>query len=316
MTNLIGAILFGKRYKLDDGEFKEVLHFSYLIGKFDLTAAVNFISWLRYFPNKPLSDLKRGVLKRDHFLDAKLQEHRETFDVNNPRDFTDLVLYMQDLERTEGSSTANVNDVNLEQIMSDLFLAGVETTTTTLRWSLLYLAAWPEIQMRIAEERKEKLGTRRPCLKDRGNLPYFEAVVHEIMRMSSVAPLGVPHKTMSDTICKGQEIPAGTQIWFNIWAMHNDENQWKEPDTFRPERFLDETGNLIIGAKKSYLPFGAGRRVCLGEALAKMELFMFLSSILYRYVVIKGEGESSDLEGIVGVINMPKPFKVKLALRS
>ena len=136
------------------------------------------------------------------------------------------------------------------------------------------------------------------------------------MRLSSLAPLGVPHKTIRDTSIDNLKIPKGTQVWFNHWAIHHDERHWDEPDDFKPERWLDNEGKLVPGAKLSYLPFGAGRRVCIGESLAKIELFLYLSSILYRYdIETAPDGSLPDLEGVVSLLSTPKPFEVTLKRR-
>lgn len=114
----------------------------------------------------------------------------------------------------------------------------------------------------------------------------------------------------------GQSIPQGTQIFFNHWAFHYDEREWDEPNTFKPERFLDSDGNYVHGMNISFLPFGAGRRVCVGEAMAKLELFVFISHILYRYEIRAAEAEAKpEVEGTLGVVLRPKPYKIQLVQR-
>ena len=252
---------------------------------------------------------------RDYILDKALKEHKETYDPENLRDFTDFILCEVEKQGKEDQAMKKcVDDVNLRLILSDLFLAGIETTTTVLSWCFAYLAACPDVQKKIAEERKEVLDDRMPRLSDRGSLHYFEAVIQEALRMGSVAPLSVPHKTIQNTDCGGHKIPAGTQIWYNVWGIHHDEKQWDEPFSFKPERFIDETGKLMRTTDQSFVPFGAGRRVCIGEALARMEIFVFLSNILYRYDIV-ADGEAPVLEGEFSVVLKPKPFKIKLKQR-
>ena len=167
------------------------------------------------------------------------------------------------------------------------------------------------MQKKFAEEMKRVLGERKPRLSDRGALPLFEATINETLRLGSIVPLNLPHKTTCDTVVGGWSIPNGTQVLFNIWAFHNDERHWKNPDIFMPERWLNEEGRLIPGAKLSYLPFGAGRRGCLGESLAKMELFIILSNILYRYEIQTAPNcNPPDVEGLMNIIHSPKPFQV------
>ena len=280
--------------------------------KVNVTSPVNYVKFLRLFPNSVLAELKHGIELRDQILDNVLREHRETYDPENLRDFTDFVLRELDRQgKDDHLMLKSIDDENLRQILSDLFVAGTETTTTVLTWCFLFLAAYPGVQKVIAKEREKVLGDRMPRLSDRGSLHYFEAVIHEALRMSSVAPLALPHKTIKNTECAGHKIPAGTQIWYNIWGIHHDEKYWDEPFSFKPERFIDENGKLIRTTDQSFVPFGAGRRSCIGEALARMEIFIFLSNILYRYDIV-ADGEPPDLEGEFYIVVKPKPFKIKL----
>jgi len=312
VTNVICAIIFGKRYSEDDEDFHFILKAKELIISTDFTAPFNYIPILRILPNASLDNLKLGLEMRDSFLNKLFEEHKKTFDPNNLRDFTDFVLSeVKQLEMESKTFQGLVDDENLQQILSDLFMAGVETTTTVLTWCFAYLARYPDVQKRVAEERKIIIGDRMPRLSDRGSLNYFEAVVQETLRMGSVTPLSAPHKTVNDTECNGHKIPADTQVWYNVWSIHHDENEWNEPYCFKPERFLDNEGKLMRTTNQSFLPFGAGRRVCIGEALARMELFVFLSNILWKYDIVP-DGDLPDLEGDCGLFLTPKPFKIKL----
>ena len=294
--------------------FKDIVRHGRLITQgFDNASAVAFIPWLKHFPNKGISKIKEGVAIRDKFVSKTLQEHQNSFDPNNLRDFTDALINEFSKEMSADNKVqALLTNANMEMILADLYLAGSETTTTTLHWSIAYLATWPEVQHKIAEERNLIIGGRQPRLEDRGKLPYFEATIHEVLRFSSLVPLGVPHKTTCNTIFGGQNIPQGTQVLFNQWAIHHDEREWKNPELFKPERWLEEDGSLIPVKNRSYMPFGVGRRSCIGEALAKVELFLFLSNFLYRYEVKQTPGAPPDLDGIFTVTFSPKPFRVVL----
>lgn len=122
---------------------------------------------------------------------------------------------------------------------------------------------------------------------------------------------------MHDSTIDGKSIPKGTQVFINLWAFHYDEREWEEPTAFRPERFLDKDGKFVHGMNISFLPFGAGRRVCVGEAMAKLELFLFISHILYRYELKPAsEDAMPELEGILGVVLGPKPYRIKFVKRN
>ena len=192
IVNVICSIVFGSRYDINDKEFMQVIDYmSLIVQGFDNASIISIMPWLRFFPNKGLSMLKKGIQLRDEILDKKFKEHRETFDPNNIRDFTDALLYEFSKEANEDNKVHRyLNDTNFEQIVSDMFFSGSETTSTTILWCLAYLVIWPEVQEKIAKEIKERLGDRPPCLKDRGNLPYLEATIQETLRLSSIVPLG------------------------------------------------------------------------------------------------------------------------------
>ena len=317
VINIICAIIFGHRYKIEDEEFKRVIHHTRLLVQgIDNTSAMSFLPWLRFIPNTGLTKLKESVAIRDELLARKVREHKATIDPDKPRDFTDALIKEVTKENMVDSKIkVPLTDQNLEMILADLFIAGAETTTTTLQWCFAYLVTWPEVQRRIAEERKMVIGDRQPRLSDRGSLPYFESTIQETLRFSSLVPLGVPHKTTRDTKIGRQTVPQGTQIWFNQWALHHDEREWEEPFVFRPERWLDENGNLVPGMKASYMPFGAGRRVCVGEALAKVELFLFLSNLLYRYELKPSSEGLPNLEGKLAITYSPNSYNILLQKR-
>ncbi|XP_038061777.1 cytochrome P450 2U1-like isoform X2 [Patiria miniata] len=173
--------------------------------------------------------------------------------------------------------------------------AGTETTTLTLHWAVGLLAENPDIQEKVAKEIDDVLGRDTlPSLDDRGSLPYTEATILEVHRYGSVAPLGVPHSVMTDTTLAGYDIPKGTMVMINHLALHNDPTQWSEPEKFKPEHFLDDNGQLLKKLPESFLPFSAGRRVCLGEDFAKKEIFLLFTWLFGRYTFYKVPGKESE----------------------
>lgn len=106
-----------------------------------------------------------------------------------------------------------------------------------------------------------------PKINDRLNLKYTEAVISEIQRISNVAPLGIAHRAMETTKFKGYIIPKNTIVIPSLYSVHMDEQYWKDPFEFRPERFLDSNGDLVH--HENFIPFGMGKRRCMGENLAK-----------------------------------------------
>ncbi|NWI70083.1 CP2K1 protein, partial [Todus mexicanus] len=110
---------------------------------------------------------------------------------------------------------------------------------------------------------------------------YTDAVVHEIQRFANIVPMSLPHETTEDVTLKGYFIPKGTYIIPLLASVLQDKSQWEKPDIFYPEHFLDSEGKFV--KKDAFMPFSAGRRICAGETLAKMELFLFFTSLLQRF---------------------------------
>ena len=153
-------------------------------------------------------------------------------------------------------------------------------------------------------------GGRVPTLGDRCALPYCDATIKEIQRLSCVAPGSIPHVAKEDGYLAGYKIPKGTLVAYNIHKFHMDGDFWKEPEVFNPERFLN-------GKKEQFIPYGIGKRICMGESLARNELFIFSTLILQKYKIDLPmcHGRPDPLHDEAGVTRVPKPFYVKISVR-
>ncbi|XP_010783479.1 steroid 17-alpha-hydroxylase/17,20 lyase, partial [Notothenia coriiceps] len=269
------------------------------------------------FPNADLRLLKLCVSIRDKLLQKKYDEHKADYSDQVQRDLLDALLRAKrsvDNNNTAETSAESVglSEDHLLMTVGDIFGAGVETTTTVLKWAIAYILHHPQVQRHIQEELDRKVGgDRPPQLSDRGSLPYLEATIREVLRIRPVAPLLIPHVALSDTSIGPFTVRKGTRVVINLWSLHHDEKEWKDPELFDPARFLNSEGTGVRVPSSSYLPFGVGVRVCLGEALAKMELFLFLSWILQRFSLSVPTGHSlPSLQGKFGVVLQPARYKV------
>ncbi|XP_015253255.1 PREDICTED: cytochrome P450 2K1-like [Cyprinodon variegatus] len=120
-------------------------------------------------------------------------------------------------------------------------------------------------------------------------MPYTDAVIQEIQRMGNIIPLNVAHKMTKDTTLDKYSIPKGTLVIPSLHSVLHDESMWETPQSFNPQHFLDKDGKFR--RREAFMPFSAGKRVCLGEQLARMELFLFYTSLLQRFKISHPPGE-------------------------
>uniref|UniRef100_A0A914VL68 Cytochrome P450 n=1 Tax=Plectus sambesii TaxID=2011161 RepID=A0A914VL68_9BILA len=170
-------------------------------------------------------------------------------------------------------------------IANELFGGGFTTITESFRWAINLLAASPDVQERARRELAEVCGDRPLRLTDRSNIPYNEAVHLEIFRYSSLTALGLPHSTMEDTTLRGYFIPKGTTIFSNYFAHHYNPQYFPDPDSFKPDRFLTADGKLDTDKAQLVVPFGVGKRRCVGENLARQELSLFVGRLLQQFEI-------------------------------
>ena len=290
ISNVICSLVFGRKFDYDDTMFQTLLRINDLTLKGQgFSSVTNFIPEFLYplFPKEHRlykEKLRGNQLMRD-YVDDLIKSHEETFDVDYIRDFLDYYIKVKK-ETGSVDSIADepyFNKFNIYRVIADLFLAGSETTSSAIEWCFLYLIEHTEIQTKCRQQIVEAVGERQVQLSDRNQLPYIEATIQEVLRLSNVVPLGVPRTNVErDIYIDGFRIPKNTFVLPNLYSAHMDPGYWKNPYEFNPDRFLDDEGNLL--KVESFIPLSIGPRNCLGESLTKMEMFLFISILLQRFV--------------------------------
>ena len=299
--SIIYQLLYGRGQNLrEDNVFKYVIACTDELNECfsPRNNPLDMMPWLEVFmPGKTLKMIK-AMSQAVGIVDTHVLNHSETFDHTNVRDILDVFL---------ASDVPRGFDL---VAMNELLAAGQETTTSTLCWIITYLLLYPEVQTRIQNEIDEVVGSgRKVTLKDRPELCYTEATILEALRIRSAGPISIPHCTTEDTKLGGFDIDNGTVVIVNIHSANMDESYWKNPEIFRPERLLNNNNELDLTKCSRIIAFGLGPRRCLGEHLAKLNIFLILSNLLQRCTFTRVDTEPIDLTPIQLLSAKPKPVK-------
>uniref|UniRef100_A0A3B5ASQ2 Cytochrome P450, family 2, subfamily AD, polypeptide 6 n=1 Tax=Stegastes partitus TaxID=144197 RepID=A0A3B5ASQ2_9TELE len=293
--NIIFSVVFGQRFEYSDPTFRNIL-------ELDNDAVILAVCGL---------SLKDRVRSLDICREHRVVLLFLCIERSQLRWFKHLIRMppgQLNLEKKEDPQ-AGFNQETLLVCTLDLIEAGTETAATTLRWALVYMMNYPEIQEKVQAEIDRVIGqSRQPTMADRPNMPYAEAVIHETQRLGNIVPFGFPKMASKDTTLGEYFIPKGTSITTALSSVLFDKNEWVTPDVFNPEHFLDSKGQFL--RRDAFLPFSAGKRVCIGEPLARKELFLFFTSLLQRFTFSPVPGEMPSVEGVMGFTHSPEEFRM------
>jgi len=318
ICNNICLFEFGQRFDYSDPRFKalirRIMEFPTV---FSNSLVHQLFPWIRFIPWTErihhYEDIVNWWTENRRFVTEIIEEH----DVAAPGESWDYIhAFSDERKRREqtGTHAEFFNESALNTNLRTLFNAGTETTSTTILWAILFLMVHPDVQRKVQQELDDVIGQdRAPAYDDRLLMPYTEATIHEVHRRGSVVPFSLARSTLEEDNLQGYRIPKRTTIIPNLMAVHHDEKIFPDPFTFRPERFINKQGQFV---KSEYvIPFSIGRRNCVGEALAAMEVFLYLTSLLQKFTLVKVEGDSLTTERNATVTNSPKPFSLRAIAR-
>uniref|UniRef100_A0A8C5WMA6 Cytochrome P450 n=1 Tax=Leptobrachium leishanense TaxID=445787 RepID=A0A8C5WMA6_9ANUR len=317
VSNVISFIVFGSRFEYNNKSLQKLLCL------FEATFREMSSSWgqlkemfpkvMQYVPG-PHHRIYKHLENLLEFVSERVKTSQENLDPNTPQNYIDVFLIKMQQENQNPASQFIMR--NLLITVLNLFFAGTETVSTTLRHGLLILLKYPEVEEKIVEEIDRVIGhDRSPNIEDRSKMPYTDAVIHEIQRFSDVIPMSVPHAVTKDVTFRGYNIPKGTDVYPLLCSVLRDPTQFATPFKFNPNHFLDEHGQF----KKSdaFMPFSTGKRICLGEGLARMELFLFLTTLLQTFKLSsRTQFTEEDIAPKTnGFANYPTPYQLSFIPR-
>lgn len=339
--NIICMFCFGKRYAAEDPEFHRLQHNAdtYMQNLAKASRSLPFCGQAK----KVFQDISAGYKGIIKFIKERIEEHKSLrlrdrtracddlldvyFNGNEAIDEVDhigILPRMQDLNMNDSklmngkiaseprSKHMNgIDEANLPNIVLDIFVGGLETINAAMMWSLLAMVKYPDVQQKIQKELRDKIGPHQiPTFQQINELPYTKAALLEVYRIGNVIPLAIPHRVTQPVVIDGYELPTGTRLLPNIYSAHMDPEEWINPEEFDPTRFLDEKGQVKI--PQAFMPFSVGKRVCMGENLARKELFLAFTTVLQNFTLLPADDEKMpNFDGIPGTTRIPLPFKLR-----
>ncbi|CAA7400092.1 unnamed protein product [Spirodela intermedia] len=303
--NNITRLAFGKRFVDDEGvvdeqglEFKAIVSNGVKLGA--SLAMAEHIPWLRWmFPLEEEAFTQHNA-RRDRLTTAILDEHtriRLESGGAAKQHFVDALLTLQ--------QKYDLSDDTVFGLLWDMITAGMDTTVISVEWAMAEVIRNPRVQAKAQEELDRVVGKERVLSEtDFPNLPYLQWVAKEALRLHPPTPLMLPHKAATAVKLGGYDIPKGSNVLVNVWAIARDPAVWKDPLVFRPERFSEEDVDAK-GHDFRLLPFGAGRRVCPGAQLGINMAQSMLGHLLHQFRWELPEGvspEDLDMEESPGLV--------------
>ena len=327
VVNTLWAILVGEKLEFNDPHSMKIVKcMDKLVRESpDFRPPISYflpsqsmLKWKIFEPFTKRSDYEKVNQDIYDILASILNKHIKSHDPENIKDFMDLMIKesneTEDPESSfykEGGIIFMINDI------TELFLAGMETTSSTLMWTFLYMLHHPQVKRKVQRELKDVFGNNDPCLGLRSRCHYTNAVLHESLRLTAVLPF-VEHRATEEVSFGNYIIPKNTMIIACLLKVMRDSSYFKDADKFIPERFIDPDG--MFRNDERVIAFGIGKRQCIGQSLAEKQYFLFFTMIMKKLDMNPVPGEElpsydvSEMKPANFVRSLPK-FKMILSKR-
>nr|XP_043637271.1 cytochrome P450 Tp4149-like [Erigeron canadensis] len=310
LTNsVVCRVALGKTYR--GLKFKNLLEkLMDILGVLSAGSYIPWLSWLDHYNG--LQRMTNEVAKEfDELLEGVLEEHinknRMAHNVgdhgDDEYDGQDLVDILLDVQREKTGSFV-VDKDTIKAVILDVFAAGTDTTSTNIEWAVSELVKHPQVMKKLQQE-VTAIANGRPMIieEDLDKMKYLKAVIKETLRIHIPLPLLVQRESIKDVKLMGYDIPIGTRVVINAWALGRDPSQWNDPDEFKPERFLNSSIDYK-GFHYQFIPFGSGRRGCPGIQFAIAVNELAIANLVYKYDLSLPDGkrgEELDMTEITGL---------------
>ncbi|GMT21958.1 hypothetical protein PFISCL1PPCAC_13255 [Pristionchus fissidentatus] len=320
VANLIWLLAFGRTVQFGDPKLKVVKD---EVNKLFVAFVHPCVPFLEYFPYigildplfgypirnmKEVSDSCMDIVRKELDITEKALNYDE-----DPRCYADSFFIEMRRREEKGEPMGNFTRDQLAVAALDMWTAGFETTVTTLRFAIHHLMSRPEIQRKMQKEIDQQIGQRQISMEDQKALPYCMAAILEIQRLANIVEMNFYRETNQDTVIGGFRIPAKTAILPQFPSVHVDPKNFERPDYFCPERHINDAGEFMKDPR--IMPFSLGKRQCLGEGLARMELFIFLTTFVQHCSFSSPTLIPPEIKLIRGITRSPELYTVKITAR-
>ncbi|XP_038982893.1 xanthotoxin 5-hydroxylase CYP82C4-like [Phoenix dactylifera] len=288
-----------------------------LLGAFAISDVVPLLKWMDLGGYERA--MKRNAAVMDCIIGGWLREHRERRIQGRGDGMQDFMDVMLSIMEKEGELFSDHDpDTVIKANSLALISAGTDTTSVTMTWALAQVLNHPRVLKKAQEELDAHVGMGRNVEEsDVEKLAYLQAIVKETLRLYPPGPVLIPHQAMEDCEVGGCDVPAGTQVLVNAWAIQRDPQVWPEPSAFLPERFLTSHRDVDVrGRRWELLPFGSGRRACPGASFALQVMHLTLARVIHGFDLETPTGGPVDMtEGKGASLPKATPLEVLVTPR-
>ncbi|RDY00012.1 Cytochrome P450 71A1, partial [Mucuna pruriens] len=236
------------------------------------------LGWVDFLTGQ-IQEFKATFGALDALFDKVIAEHREADHCSTEKDFVDILIQLQE----DGMPDSQLTNDDIKSLLLDMFVAGSDTTASTLEWAFAELMKNPMKLKKAQEEVRKFVGHKSKVEEnDINQMDYMKCIIKETLRLHPPAPLLVPKETASSVKLRGYDIPAKAMVYVNVWAIQRDPELWERPEEFIPERF-DNSQVHFRGQDFQFIPFGFGRRACPGTTFGLASVEYALANLLYRF---------------------------------
>ncbi|XP_057420127.1 flavonoid 3'-monooxygenase CYP75B137-like [Lotus japonicus] len=301
ITNMMwGGSVEGAERETLGAEFREaVADMTALLGKPNLS---DFFPGLARFDLQGVEKQMHKVVPRfDRIFEKMIGERVKMESEGKRSESKDFLQFLLNLKE-EGDSKTPLSITHVKALLMDMLVGGSDTSSNTVEFAMAEMMQKPEVMKRVQEELEGVVGRDNMVEESHiHKLPYLLAVMKETLRLHPVLPLLVPHCPSETTSAGGYTIPKGSRVFVNVWAIHRDPSIWENPLEFDPTRFLDAKWDFS-GNDFNYFPFGSGRRICAGIAMAERSVLYFLATLVHLFDWTVPEGEKLDVSEKFGIV--------------